>query len=313
VGRIVKQVALVGCGIWGAKILGQLCDLDVAVVVVDPSTSARTHARQRNAQHASSIEDVPEREAIAGWVVATPATTHAQVLDTIAKTAAPDARVFCEKPFTVDLASAERLAAVFGERCSLGHIWRYHPGVELLGTLARDGAVGAIHGVRTTRANWTSPRTDTDTIWNMVPHDITIAIEILGRIPRPRAAVVDTTAGRALGIWALLGGGDEPFLVVEASNRVADKRREIRVHGADGVVVLPSLEVDFVDVWRGNDAAPRVERVAFTPQEPLHRELEVFVRSLDGGAPPKSGVDEGVAVVRTITELRDRAGMGSPA
>jgi predicted dehydrogenase len=306
----VKRVALVGCGIWGANILDELRDLDAAVVVIDPSADARAKATARGADVANSVEEVGD---VDGWVVATPATTHTEVLDTIAKIAAPDARVFCEKPFTVDVASAERLAAVFGTRCSIGHVWRYDPGVELLGALARDGAIGEVHGLRTTRANWTSPRTDTDTIWNMVPHDITLAIEILGRIPQPRAAVVDMTAGRALGMWALLGGSDEPFLVVEASNRVADKRREIRVHGSDGVTVLPSLDVDYVEVWRGNDAAPQIQRIPFTPVQPLRRELEVFLTSIDGGPAPKSGVAEGVAVVRTITELRALAGLDGTA
>ena len=304
----MTSLALVGCGIWGARILDELCHLDAEVVVVDTSAEARTRAKRQGAAIASSIEEAAERSTPDGWIVASPATTHTQVLDAITRVWTSDARIFCEKPFTVDLPSAERLAATLGARCSLMHVWRYHPGVELLGTLARDGAIGDAHGIRTMRANWTSPRTDTDTIWNMVPHDITIAIEILDRIPAPRAAVVDGTP-RALGMWALLGGETEPFLVLEASNRVADKRREIRVHGSAGVAVLPSLEVDYVELWRGDAAAPEIERIGFTPAQPLGRELEVFVASLTGGEPPKSGVGEGVAVVRTITQLRALAGL----
>jgi predicted dehydrogenase len=304
------RIALVGCGIWGAKMLDELGRLDVALMVVDTSAEVRGRAEARGVAVAPTVEEAAEHAVIDGWVVATPATTHTQVLDTITRVWLPDARVFCEKPFTVDLASAERLAEVLGDRCSLGHVWRYHPGVELLGALARDGAIGEVHGIRTTRANWTSPRTDTDTIWNMVPHDITIAIEILGHIPEPRAAVVDGMP-RALGMWALLGGEGEPFLVVEATNRVADKRREIRVHGRGGVAVLPDLEVDYVEIWRGVRAAPDIERVPFTPLQPLRRELEIFVSSLTGGAPPKSDAAEGVAVVRTITQLRALAGLNN--
>ncbi len=308
---VTKRVALVGCGIWGARILDELGRLDVDVVVVDTSADARARAETAGADVVETIEDAAAAAPVDGWIVASPATTHVHVLDAIIQVWEPDARVFCEKPFTVDLASAERLAAVLGARASLMHIWRYHPGVELLGAIARGGALGAVHGIRTTRANWTSPRTDTDTIWNMVPHDITIAIEILGWIPEPRAAVVDGSP-RTLGMWALLGGGDEPFLVIEASNRVADKRREIRLHGRDGVAVLPSLDVDFVEIWRGDGATPDVERIPFTPQQPLGRELEIFVASLSGGDAPKSDIGEGVAVVRTITQLRALAGLNDP-
>jgi predicted dehydrogenase len=302
------RLALVGCGIWGSRILRELLALDASVVVVDPSPSVRRAAAALNAEVAETIDAAAT---VDGWIVATPASTHVEVLDEIAAVADPGARVFCEKPFTTDLAAAERLARAFGTRLSVMHVWRYHPGIELLGEIARSGGIGDVHGIHSTRANWTSPRRDTDTTWTMVPHDLTIAREVLGAIPPPRAAVADTREGRALGLWALLGGGDAPFLAIEAANRVADKRREVRVHGSTGVAVLADLDVDFVELWRGDDLEPDIERVAFTPAQPLRRELEVFMASVLGGDPPKTDAAEGVEVVRVITQLRALAGLGA--
>src|SRR5207253_5414278 len=65
-------------------------------------------------------------------------------------------------PISTDVASARALVARGGDRIHLMHVWRYHPGVEALGVLVRDGALGEVAGLRSTRVNGPSPRLDTD-------------------------------------------------------------------------------------------------------------------------------------------------------
>lgn len=289
-------IALIGKGIWGGLIHDRLTDLGARVVVVDPAVAGA----------AASVADV---DGVDGVVVATPASTHAVVLDAILNQL--DVPVFCEKPFTTDAAAAADLVARHGDRIHLMHIWRYHPGIEKLGVLARSGAIGTVFGVRSTRTNWTSPRTDVDTTWTLLPHDLTIAVEILGAIPSPTAATAELVGGQAVSLWCLLGGGDQPWLVAEASTRFADKRRETRVHGDEGVAVLSGLDATVIEIARGTDAAPVIERVTFEPVEPLRRELEAFLGHVGGGPPPKSDAVEGLAVVRAVEHLRRLAGLES--
>ncbi len=180
-------------------------------------------------------------------IVATPAVTHARVVAALLPRAVP---ILVEKPFTTNTAEAERLARQSAGRLFVGHTWRYHPGVQLLGEIARSGEIGPIVGLRSTRTNWTSPRTDVDSIWNLAPHDLTLAIEILGAIPAPRAAVAEVHEGRAVGMTALLG--DEPWLVFDVSNRYRDKRREVRVHGRGGVAVMTDPDSGRIEITRGD-------------------------------------------------------------
>jgi predicted dehydrogenase len=286
-------VALIGCGRWGRRIRHELIQLGAEVVVADPVAEEAT---------VGSVAELPEVEAI---VVATPATSHAAVLDDVLDRGVP---IFCEKPFTTVGADARRLAEAAGDRIHVMHVWRYHPGVELLGRLARDGTLGAVHGVRSTRTNWTSPRRDTDAVWTLVPHDLTIAIEVLGTLPVPRAATVEELGGRAVGLWGLCGAPGEPWLVIEASTRFADRRREVRVHGEDGVAVLPTDEATALRIERGAGLEPEVEEVRFDPEPPLRRELAAFLGHVAGGPPPKSPAAEGVAVVEAVEALRRQAG-----
>jgi predicted dehydrogenase len=290
----VITIGLFGMGIWGRLIHDRLVDLGARVLVVDPAVGG-------TAASAADLGDVD------GVVVATPASTHAAVLDDVLGQL--DVPVFCEKPFTTDAATAADLVARHGDRIHLMHIWRYHPGIERLGSIVRSGAIGAVSGVRSTRTNWTSPRTDVDATWTLLPHDLTIAIEILGTIPAPHAAIAELVDGRAVGMWCQLGGRGRPWLVAEASTRFADKRREVRVHGDGGVAVLPGLDATAVEIARGNETDPIIDRVSFDAGEPLRRELSAFLDHLAGGPPPKSDAAEGLAVVAAVEQLRSLAGL----
>lgn len=297
-------VGLVGCGRWGALVLRDLISLGSAVIVADLDEGARAAAAALGAKTVTDIDDLPDVDAL---VVATPAVTHASVVDALLVRRVP---MLVEKPFTTSVADAERLLASGGDRLFVGHVWRYHPGIEQLGEIARSGEIGPIAGLRAMRANWTSPRTDVDSIWNLAPHDLTLALEILGHIPSPRAALAETHDGHAVGMIALLGG--TPWLAFEVSNRYRDKRREVRLHGRDGVAVMRDTDAGQIEITRGNTAmhaVPAIEMREFSRESALKRQLAGFLGVLSGGPPPKSTAGEGLEVVRVIVRLRELAGL----
>jgi predicted dehydrogenase len=99
--------------------------------------------------------------------------------------------------------------------------------------------------------------------------------------------------------------GPAPWLVVEASTRHREKRREVRVHGTEAVAVLAGDDAHQVLLERGSE----VERVPVVAEPPLRRELAAFLDHLDGGPPPKSDAAEGLAVVEAVQALRELAGL----
>jgi predicted dehydrogenase len=292
------MIALVGAGRWGALILRDLVTLGAAVYVVDVDETRRERASDMGAARAmGTIDELPR---VDGVVVATPASTHAAMVDACAGLGAP---MFCEKPLTTDLASARRLVADHGDHLYVMHVWRYHPGVELLGRLAANGDFGTVHGLLTTRVNWTSPRVDIDPVWTLVPHDLSIAIEILGAIPAPRSAMIEQLHDQTVSMWASLGGGGVPWHVLEASTRFADKRREIRVHGSDAVGVLSGPDAAGIEVFRGAGSTVSADFIPIDQEPALRRELRAFLDHLDGRGSPKSDATEGADVVNTVTKL----------
>lgn len=182
--------------------------------------------------------------------------------------------------------------------------------VRRLAGIARALELGPVLSLRTERKNWTSPRTDTDAVWTLVPHDLTIALAILGAIPAPRSASVEVIEGRAVAMIAVLG--EAPFVSLDCSTRFREKRRAIRLHCRDGVAVLPDADSAFIEILRPDgppDIAPVVERLPLAGEPALLAELRAFVDHLRGGPPPPTDASEGLAVVEAVAALRRLAGL----
>jgi predicted dehydrogenase len=291
------RVGLVGCGSWGRYILRDLLSLgcNVSVVARTPESRARAEDAETTV---GSVSELPE---VDGIVIATPTTTHAAVLEEVLERGVP---VFVEKPLTNDLAAADRLAAAAPERLFVMDKWRYHPGVELLRDLARDRSLGAVCGLLTTRVGWGNPHDDVDAAWVLAPHDLSIALEILGELPGARAAVADLSGDEVQGLVGLLG--ERPWHRLEVSVRSPERRREVRLVCEEGVALLADGYSEHVLVHR--DDADEPERREIATELPLLRELRAFVEHLQGGPPPRSSAAEGALVVRRIAELRALAG-----
>ena len=291
------RVGLAGCGSWGRYILRDLLSLGCSVSVV--ARSPESMARAEGADTiAGSVRELPE---VDGIVIATPTTTHATVIEQALERGVP---VFVEKPLTNDPAAADRLAAAAGERLFVMDKWRYHPGVELLRDLARDGSLGAVRGLLTTRIGWGNPHDDVDAAWVLAPHDLSIALEILGELPGARAAVADLSGDDVQGLVGLLG--ERPWHRLEISVRSPERRREVQLVCEQGVALLADGYSEHVLVHC--DGADEPERREIAAELPLLRELRAFVEHLQGGPPPRSSAAEGALVVRRAAELRALAG-----
>jgi predicted dehydrogenase len=282
------------------------------VTVVSASDTGKRNAYEGGAgQAVGKIADLPN---VAGLIVATPASTHAAVIESLIERGVP---IFTEKPMVADRESAIRLARQAPHHLFVMDKWRYHPGVEMLRDIASTGELGPVQGLRTTRAQWENTHSDVDATWTLAPHDLAIAFEVLGQMPKPRNAFVEHTDSWAISMLGILGGdggnhGSEPWLIIEISNRFPGYRREIRLQCRDGVAVLNDGYSEGVWLTRSGDsleAGMGGELRSISQELPLLRELRAFVEHLRGGPPPRSSAAEGALIVSTIADLRELAGL----
>ena len=300
-----SAVGVVGYGNWGRNIVRDLIALGAAVTVVARDETKRRAALEAGAARVvGATDDLPDD--LQGLVVVTPTVTHAEVTEQLIPYGVP---IYVEKPLTCDAAAARHLAELAPDRLFVMHKWRYHPGIELLGEIARSGELGPVVGLRTVRVGWGNPHPDVDGVWILVPHDLSIALEILGEIPEPRSAVAEIVGGKWAGIVGLLG--DEPWFALESSTAHPVQRREIRLVCRDGVAVLYDPYADHILVTRGepNEGTREEEKRPISTEFPLVRELRAFLEHLGGGPPPKSNAEEAVADVAAIERLRELASL----
>ena len=299
----MTRIGLVGCGRWGQHILRDLQQLGCRVAVVARSEAGAERARAAGAERVvSHVGDLGEVE---GAVVATPTVTHAAVVESLLERDVP---IFCEKPLCPGSGQARALDRAAGGRLFVMDKWRYHHGIEELGRIVRTAELGAARGLVSVREQWGSPHADVDTLWVHLPHDLSIALEVLGELPAARFARAELIGGAPVGLHGALG--ESPWFIVSHSAAAPATRRIVRLVCEHGTATLADGYDDALAVQRGvpdRDGAP--ERRPIDPEWPLLRELRAFVDHVGGGPPPRSSAAEHALIIERIEELRVLAGL----
>lgn len=295
-------VGLVGCGRWGRHILRDLNTLGCEVPVVARSDASVARAREGGAAAiVDRVDDLPKLDAV---VVATQTSTHAELVERVLEFGTP---VFCEKPLTDDPEAAALLATTAPGSLFVMDKWRYHPGVVELASIARERRLGAVAGISTTRIGWGNPHDDVDAVWVLAPHDLSIALEVLGAIPTPRSAVGQIVDGNVVGLNAHLDA-DEMWHTFAVSSVSPVRERRVELHCTEGVAVLAGAWDEHVSVFLAGTDEPEEARIETPGELPLLAQLRMFVEHVRGGPAPKSSAAEGAAIVAALDDLRRLAG-----
>ncbi|WP_269932734.1 Gfo/Idh/MocA family protein [Aminobacter sp. HY435] len=300
------HVGLIGCGGWGKLILRDLKTLGARVTCVAPSERSRANAMANGADHI--VSTMAELPAVEGAVVATPSDNHGAVLLGLLPRNIP---LFVEKPLTSDLATAQLLARTAPDRIFVMDKWRYHSGIERIAQYARSGEIGDVLGLRLYRLGWSMTHNEVDPIWNLLPHDLSICLHVLGNIPPVDVAFADGLGPASSGLVALLGRTAGPRVVIETSAHHPVNRRSVILACTSGTVTLNGSLDDHLILRQGTPDkldAPEI-KVPFQNDMPLKAELAVFLRHLRGGPPPMSSVAEGALIVERVCEIRRKAGL----
>jgi predicted dehydrogenase len=314
------KVAVVGAGSWGRNHvrsvaalpeaeLAAICDLDAGV--------RETMARQYPAALVTdSAEDaIGAAEAV---VVATPAASHVELANKAIELGRP---VLVEKPFALSVKEAEsmaELAAKRGVAAMVGHLLVFHPAVERLKAMIETGELGDVYYLYSQRVNLGQVRPDENALWSFGPHDVSVALELLGQAPTRV-----TAHGKS---YLQPGVEDVVFMTMEfASGAMAHvqmswldphKERRLTVVGSHKMVVFDDMQAreklkiydkgvdrppqygsygESLAIREGDISIPRVPMV-----EPLKAELRHFVRVARGEETARADAESGVMVVRIL-------------
>lgn len=309
------QIAVVGCGHWGANLVRNFAELGVLSAVSDSRPDVAHRFADQFSARALSIQEIIADPAIDGVAVATPAETHADIAVAALRRGK---HVFVEKPIALTVADGERMrdaARAAGKTLMVGHLLQYHPAFQTLLAQVRAGDIGLVRYAYSNRLSLGKFRVEENALWSFAPHDVSMLLAVFGEAPQ-RVVM-------AGGAYVTPGIEDECRLeMMFANGRHAHvfaswlhpfKEHRLVVVGETGMVVFEDSAAKPEDKLRlyrhGIDhsgAAPAPLKAEATPiaypaVEPLRAECAHFIDCVAGRRErPITDAEEGLAVLRVL-------------
>jgi predicted dehydrogenase len=315
-------LGMVGCGSWGAnwvRTLASMPDVDLRWCCdLSPALLAKISQQYPQVQTTSEINDLLSDPEVEGIVMATIAPTH---YDLAKRALEAGKHVMVEKPMTLSTGDAENLARLARNRrrvLMVGHLLEYHPAVLYIKQMIDAGELGEVYYLYSQRLNLGKVRTDENAWWSLAPHDVSVALRLLGGCPtavqcRGQNVVQPNVADVVFGTLEFPGG---KLAHIHVSWLDPHKTRKLTVVGSKRMVVfddtLPAYKVtvhdkgfqlrdrtqsyaEWVTLTQGDIVIPKIDAT-----EPLVREAKHFVDCVRKNAKPISDGDSGAQVVAVL-------------
>jgi UDP-2-acetamido-3-amino-2,3-dideoxy-glucuronate N-acetyltransferase len=315
-----RAVGLAGAGAWGrnhARVLRELGALG-AVAEMDPARRAELTAAWPDLTITASFDELLGDDRLGAVVIATPASSHGTLVRQ-ALEAGKD--VLVEKPLCLSASEGAELVRLAQQRervLMVGHLLWYHPAVLRLRDLIRNGELGRIRYIYSSRLNLGRIRREENSLWSFAPHDISLILGLVGEMPDDVEArggnylhngVADVTV-------SLLGFPSGIRAHVFVSWLHPFKEQKLVVVGERQMALFddldptnPLLLYPHSIEWR--DHAPIVHRADGVPvpieaAEPLKLECLHFLECVATRAHPRTDGEEGLRVLRVLEQLQRR-------
>jgi predicted dehydrogenase len=324
----MTAIGMIGCGSWGSnwvRTLASLPDVELRWCCdLNPGLLTRLQQQFPQVRTTTNVDDLFNDPTLEGVVIATIAPTHYQV----ARRALECGKhVLVEKPLTLnsqEAAALNELAMAQRRVLMVGHLLEYHPAILYIKQMIDQGELGEVYYLYSQRLNLGKIRSDENAWWSLAPHDVSVALRLLGDWPvsvqcRGQNVVQKTVADVVFGILEFPGS---KLAHIHVSWLDPHKTRKVTVVGSKRMVVfddtLPAYKVtvhdkgfrltdkvnsyaDWITMTQGDILIPKMDAT-----EPLHREAKHFIDCIRKQSKPISDGESGLATV-TVLEYGQRS------
>jgi len=332
------QVALVGAGYWG-KLYVRILSQQAAKKNIDFVGVYEPHLETRNAVRRAyptlrlveSLDDFLNDGEVAAIVIATPASTHADVIE---KCINAQKHVLVEKPLTLESGSSRHLVEMAHRKNTLlmvGHTFLFNEGIRELKRRMAAESFGRLHYIHCKRTNMGPIRSDTSVIWDLAPHDVSIVLYIMQERGL-RLLRISAVGSKSLGskhvdtAWIHMIFEQEVVAQLHVSWIDPHKVRDIVAVGEKERITVDDMNPrGMVSIFEGGVAIPPdglttnglqyrdgdILIPKINAGEPLSDQFQQFIRSVhDPTSPNPSLGDFGCQVVEVLEAAEKSAARG---
>ncbi|HXX21339.1 MAG TPA: Gfo/Idh/MocA family oxidoreductase [Candidatus Acidoferrum sp.] len=307
------NIGVIGCGYWGKNLVRNFYELGALGAICDVDESQLAHmAKAFPVPATRSVEELLAMTQIEAVAIASPAAEHYRLAK---KALLAGKDVFVEKPLALRTDDGIELVELAKRRSRIlmvGHLLHYHPAVIELRRMIRDGDLGKVEYISSSRLNLGKLRTEEDILWSFAPHDISAILYLLDETPsrvvaqgasylnHPISDVTFTILNFASGVKAhvfvswlhpfkeqkLVVVGDRKMVVFDDTQ--TERKLIIYPHRIDWVNRVP--------IARKAEG----EVVPLPAHEPLHLECLHFTECVQDRKTPRTSGENGVRVLEIL-------------
>ncbi len=310
-----RNIAVIGGGYWGKNLVRNFAELGALHTICDSSPEILNQfaTLYPGVNRQTDLESVLANDEIKGVVISAPATLHYSMAKQ-ALLAAKD--ILVEKPLALKVEEGREiveLAEKGGRVLLVGHLLGYHPAVVKLKELVDRGELGKIQYVYSNRLNLGKFRSAENILWSFAPHDISVILLLLGKMPQKVSAhggyylqpdIADITVttmtfsgGAAAHIFVnwLHPYKEQKFVIV------GDKGMALFDDGApkDKLLVY-NHQID----WLEGYPVPRpraAQIIEVSSEEPLKIECQDFLHCIETRQKPRMDGHKGLQVLEVLS------------
>lgn len=316
------RVGVIGYGYWGpnlARNFHELADSEL-VAVVDRKDEQLQRARTKypDITLAKDYNDVLKMD-LDAIVISTSPKTHFKIAkDCLLR----GLHVFIEKPMTLSSRDAEELIALANSKgltLMVGHIFEYNSAVLEMKRYIDSKELGTIYYIDTARLNLGLFQRDSNVLWDLAPHDISVLLFLLGQLPVSVSAqgMACVTQGVYDVAYLNLIFPNNLMAFIHVSWLDPCKVRRITVVGSKKMAVYNDLATegaiklydkgvdapDYTDSFGEFQYAYRTGDItipSFRFVEPLREECQHFLDCIVNKIEPRSSGRDGLQVIKVL-------------
>ncbi|MBA4371181.1 MAG: hypothetical protein C0418_06370 [Coriobacteriaceae bacterium] len=326
------RIGVVGYGYWGPNLVRNVDKLPGAelVAICDASGAnlAKAGCRYPAASMVADLGTMLASYDLDAVIVATSAPSHHVVARQVLEAGK---HCFVEKPLTLTSADAEDLVKLAEERglvLMVGHLMVYHSAVRWIRDCIASGELGDVLYLYAQRLNLGKVRTEENAFWSLAPHDVSVALYLLGETPDSVSATgaAYLTGGVHDTVFANLHFPSGKMAQIHVSWLDPHKIRRFTIVGTKKMLVFDDMEAT-EKIWiydkgvgapedamsYGEDLTLRFGDITapyVSLSEPLAAEVGHFLECCASGEAPVSDGRAGLAVVRVLEAVDESIAAG---
>jgi len=318
------NIAVIGCGYWGPNYVRIFNELKESKVIcccdLDKNNLNKMKGLYPFVTTTEDYKKIAKDPNIDGIVITTPLNAHYEIAKFCLER---KKHVLIEKPFTSNSKQGEELMQIAKDNnliLMVGHVYEYNSGIRKLKEIMKE-KLGKIYYINAERVGLGPIRKHANVLWDLATHDISIALFLLGTLPKEVTAMGGSYIQENIEdlVFVSLKFPNGVIYNINASWIAPEKVRKTTVIGSKGMAVFDDVnksemlkvyerEIDknslnstpkYTDhqsiVIMGDIYIPKIEH-----SEPLKNLTKHFLECITENKTPLTDAQDGLNVIRVL-------------